>query len=260
MLCPESFGTATITNTQVYDTYQWQFKFFMSDDPFQDIDGADESSFTYDHFNFSATHMRVKVTLGGQTYFSNEIFVDGWAFGSIFTMLSFNEDEVSTDPNDGTLLLCNGATIQFTVGMPYVTNVQWYKNGVAINGANSPTLIVGSAGTYHVSGSPQECPDFVRTALPTTVADNPNCDLAVSDPSTETTFSFSPNPAKSNIRFNSDATVNAIDIIDVNGKKLISERPSALQGNLDLSSLPTGIYFLKSTSAKGSKTMKLVKE
>lgn len=260
MLCPEGTGTATIITDQAYDSYQWQWRFSFGDEEFEDVPGATSSEFTYDHYNYSVTDIRVRVMLEGQTYFSNELSIDGYAFLPIFTMQNFDENEVSIDPNNGTLLLCNGGSIEFSVGMPYTTNIQWYRNDVALNGETNPTLIVMGPGNFYATASPQVCPGFTDTSLPVAVAMDPDCNLSVNVPVHGIGFSFYPNPTRSTLHFEAGSSVSAIEIFDVSGKKLLSGQPKTPSGDFDTSSLPTGVYVMKVDTAKGSESFKLVKE
>ncbi|MBD3583856.1 T9SS type A sorting domain-containing protein [Flavobacterium selenitireducens] len=260
LLCPEGTGTATIVTDQAYDSYQWQWRFSFGDEEFQDVPGATSSEFTYDHYNYSVTDIRVRVTLEGQTYYSNELAIDGYAFLPIFTMQNFDEEEVSIDPNNGTLLLCEGGSIEFSVGMPYTSSIQWYKNDVAMNGETNPTLIVMGPGNYHVTAAPQACPGFFDTSLPVSVAMDPDCSLSIGTPVAGIGFGFYPNPVRSTLHFNASSTVSTVEIFDVSGKKLLSGSPAVTSGDFDTSALSSGVYVMKVGTAKGTKAFRLVKE
>ena len=259
LLCPQSTGTASIITDQVYDTYQWQWRFNGSNAAWQDAANATQSSFTYDHYNYSVTDIRVRVTLAGQTYFSNQLAIDGYAFLPIFTIQDFDPGEVTVDPNDGTLLLCNGASIEFSVGMPYTSNIQWFKDEVAIQGETNPTLIVTSPGNYRVSASPQVCPNYQRNSLPVAVGTDPDCNLSVDAPVESGFFRFYPNPVTNSLHFESSTAVSGIEFFDMSGKTLVATIPMALSGNCDTSMLATGIYVMKVSTTTGQKSLKLIK-
>jgi len=171
MLCPDTNGTATITGSGTYDTYQWQVKFY-GEDEYADVDGATSETFTYDAYNYTLANIRVVVTIGAETYISNSIFVDQYAWSSLTVMHSFNEN-VSGDGNGG-FLLCPGGQITNTVGMPY-SAAQWFKDGVAIPGATGITYVITEPGEYYVSAAPGFCPQSVSNSLPITVGINTNC-------------------------------------------------------------------------------------
>ena len=69
----------------------------------------------------------------------------------------------------GTISFCQGATANLTADQTGVT--QWYKNGVAINGANSSTYTVSTSGSYTVEVSNSS---GCGLSLPVTVAVNNN--------------------------------------------------------------------------------------
>src|SRR6478672_5674323 len=80
MLCPNTSGTASITTDMPYDSYQWYWRYWFTSDPFVAISGADAASFTYDWFTYDQAQLKVVVTLNGQTYESNVIQIDSYAW------------------------------------------------------------------------------------------------------------------------------------------------------------------------------------
>lgn len=166
MLCPESNGTAYVANDEAYDSYQWYVDLYPYDN-FVAIEGATASSFTYDAYNYSVSQLKVVTTLNGNSYDSNVLTIDGWAFGSI-TYMTDTEGDAYFDPDSQIYVICEGGAVINTVNMPY-TLVQWFRDGVAIEGATNPTYTITQPGTYYAVASPQECPNFQQTTLPQTV-------------------------------------------------------------------------------------------
>jgi hypothetical protein len=82
------------------------------------------------------------------------------------------------------------------------------------------------------------------------------------------TMAIYPNPAKQSVVISSQSLVNTIEITDVLGRvmlrneasKTISNNQSSIT-NIEVSELPSGIYFIKATDTKGN-TMngKFIKE
>jgi hypothetical protein len=75
-------------------------------------------------------------------------------------------------------------------------------------------------------------------------------------------YLLSPNPTNGqlNIEFNKATTNISIEIIDALGKKLIQQNFKVLnQTTIDVSSLSSGIYFLKLTSEGNNSTKKFIK-
>ncbi|OYU85186.1 MAG: secretion system protein Por [Flavobacterium sp. BFFFF2] len=85
--------------------------------------------------------------------------------------------------------------------------------------------------------------------------------LAVQEPVyNDSSVVIYPNPAKQQLTITSAKTIDAIELMDVYGKKLVATQVHASETNLDVSSLSVGIYFVKVYSELGVKIEKLVKE
>jgi hypothetical protein len=149
ILCPDE---ALLLTTQVYDAYQW----YQDGNP---IPGANGISFQVDYFNHSGSSFAVEATLDGCTTIGPSILVDGWAFLPPF-VISEGDDPIFIGPF-GEPTYCEGAFVQFTLGMPYTENIQWTLNGAPIPGATSSVLVVTETGSYHVSGAPSVCPESI---------------------------------------------------------------------------------------------------
>jgi len=149
ILCPDE---TLLLTTQAYDAYQW----YQEGSP---IPGATGPTFLVDYFNHSGYSFSVEATLDGCTAQGPSILVDGWAFLPPF-VISDGDEPIAIGPF-GEPTYCEGAFVQFTLGMPYTENIQWTLNGAPIPGANSPVLVVTESGSYHVSGAPSVCPESI---------------------------------------------------------------------------------------------------
>lgn len=135
--------------TQVYDSYQW----------YRDgtaIPGATQQYLVVNG-SMAGSYFKVNATLAACTKMSDSVMVDGWMYLPPFVAHSGN---FQIDPNDGTSLLCEGRDTMI-LDFSYPVSVQWYKDGAAIPGANSPTLRVTEPGGYVVSGAPGICPNEI---------------------------------------------------------------------------------------------------
>src|SRR5690606_8467915 len=74
------------------------------------------------------------------------------------------------------------------------------------------------------------------------------------------TISVAPNPGVSFVGIKSRFTIESVLLYDVQGRILEASIENTTSTTIDLSSRQKGIYFLKVTSEKGSKVIKLVKE
>jgi len=259
MLCPGGEGTAEVTNETVYDTYQWQVKAY-GETEFTDVDGETQATFTYDQYTYSVTDIRVEVTLDGETYYSNALAIDGIVFAGLLVEHTAN-GQVTVDNDTGAFLLCgDAASVSNTVLAPY-TIVQWYKDGVAIEGATQTTYVAMGPGVYHVVASPAACPDFSQTLPAFTLADDPECTAGI-DQETATAFALYPNPAGNAINLNlaQNTALESYTIIDVTGKTLMSGTLNGAAPSINIEGLATGSYIIKATGQNVQATKMFVKQ
>ncbi|WP_264520171.1 T9SS-dependent choice-of-anchor J family protein [Flavobacterium sp. N1994] len=73
-------------------------------------------------------------------------------------------------------------------------------------------------------------------------------------------FSCYPNPVKNTLTVTNDATIDTIEIATVLGQSISSQKVNDLQTQINLSGLASGIYFVKVTSSKQEKTIKIIKD
>ncbi|HEX9981126.1 MAG TPA: T9SS type A sorting domain-containing protein [Flavobacterium sp.] len=259
MLCPNSEGTAYITTDQEFDSYQWYYKYWFTSDDFMPIPGANGPSFTYDWYTYDQALFKVVVTMDGQTFESNTIQIDSYAFLPI--SVGFEDVEnISINPENGDVMLCEGTSFDINVFNPYNSNIQWYRNGVAISGANSMTYQVVAAGSYHVVASPEVCPEFIGTneGLPIVVTIDTNCNLST-NPVETAAFSMYPNPAGDFVTISSDMqAIDNLSIYNISGQRIYSAAPAV--SSIDLSAYPSGVYFVEVEAGGNRKTMKLIKK
>lgn len=258
MLCPDTNGTASVTNGETYDTYQWQFKYWFTNDDFEDISGATSDSFTYDWFTYDQALLKVVVTKDGETYESNEIQIDSYAFASL--LISHNLSAgVEVDQTNGNFMICEGDFIESTVQLPY-TIVQWYKDGQPINGATQTTYTFTEPGVYTVEASPADCPNLVETTPPMTVVEKADCNLGVDEVSLKT-ISLSQNPVINSLKLVNIHQVELTQLVvyDLSGKQVKSKSLGDLS-ELTITDLSSGIYILKVQAENAVKNIKFVKE
>jgi hypothetical protein len=103
----------------------------------------------------------------------------------------------------------------------------------------------------------QQAMDYVKTFFQTNSCDNVlENPAAVNDIETnKNQLTVYPNPAKNSILISSQLLINSIQISDIIGKiiSVYSPIPKPLEGiELNISNLPNGIYFLKTTDKNGN--------
>lgn len=147
ILCP---GEGAVLSTEPYDSYQW----YKDGQP---IAGATNQTHVVSAFNDGGSSFTAEATLDGCTEMSAALLVDGWVFLLPFVMHA-GDEPIGVGPNGS--LYCEGDTALLILMPPYDINIQWTESGVPIPGATDDTLVVTTAGNYHVSGAPSLCPNF----------------------------------------------------------------------------------------------------
>jgi hypothetical protein len=151
ILCPN--GQETLA-TQEYDSYQWYKNGNM-------MPGATQQTHVVTYYEDVGSSFSVFVTQGAQSAMSPSILVDGWLFNPLVVS---NYGQGFWFTGDG-WEMCEYNELFFEVMLPYNTNIQWYRNGVPIFGANHPVYRVLETGVYAVSGSPELCPGYVQYSI-----------------------------------------------------------------------------------------------
>ena len=72
-------------------------------------------------------------------------------------------------------------------------------------------------------------------------------------------FTVYPNPTKNVWNIKSDQNIDVVEVYDIQGKQVMFEYPNSKTLSIYASGLENGIYFVKITSVKGTKSLKLIK-
>ena len=258
MLCPDTSGTALVTN-QTYDTYQWYTKFWFTGDPFVAVAGATSASFTYDWFTFDQSLVKVVATIGGVSFESATIQIDSYAWSGLTTFVDVSGN-ATFDSSSGTFLLCDGGTVNASINNPPYSSVQWYKDGQMISGATAATYTIAVPGNYTVSAAPAFCPNSISSALVGNVAWGTNCSLGIDKAVSPNSITIYPNPASNEITVsanNNDFEIANIAIYNLSGQKVLDTQ---LQ-KINIAVLSKGNYMLKIIDKDGRLySKKLLKE
>ncbi|MEA3448588.1 MAG: T9SS type A sorting domain-containing protein [Bacteroidota bacterium] len=115
-------------------------------------------------------------------------------------------------------------------------DLQWYFEGDPIDGATDTTYTCTENGTYYLivtadNGCSTQSEDLIVSGLS---IDNP-CNIS---------FGVYPNPAENNAYIDIPVNTVHLSVYDITGKRVVSKQDFS-GGNLDLSGLYTGIYFIK---------------
>jgi len=261
MLCPDTNGTASITNNQTYDTYQWYSKYWFTNDPYVEIPNATSATFTYDWYTYDQSLLKVVVTSNGTTYESNAIQIDSYNWTPLYITNELNEF-VTIDSFNGNLLVCAGHTVDLNLPGLFSENIVWSKNGVAIEGANSLTYTVTEPGSYTAKASPNICPGSSNTTNDQpVVVEFVDCSLSNPSHEFEQNIQVYPNPTTEILqiekRMNSDLNYT---VHDLNQREVVKGILNQASSTIDMSKFSTGVYLVTLSNGQHTKTYKIIKK
>lgn len=258
MLCPDGFGTAEVMGDVTYDTYQWYYKYWFLNGDFEAIEGANSATFTYDWMTYDQALLKVVVTLNNETFESNVLQIDSYAWASLIVSYDLGEN-VTIDGDTGDLLLCHGTSLELNVNMPY-TNVQWYRDGEPINGANDMSYTLSEPGVYQAEAAPDICPDSKTLSMPIVVY-LIECELNTGNPNLFTVKIY-PNPVLDFLYIENMEMMNlsAYTIFDHTGRKIKTNRINTASEGISFEGLSRGIYWVNIQGENHNATYKIVKK
>lgn len=132
---------------------------------------------------------------------------------------------------------------------------QWFRNNIIISGATGPVYIAQQSGDYSLEVTDANGCKARSTSLNVNINGLP--DLA------NNLLSISPNPFADFISIlnQSEADIEAVEVMDLCGRKVIAQNVKDFQNPLrvDLTSLPNGPYFLKISVGGAESIKKIIK-
>lgn len=229
--------------TQEYDSYQW-FKKSFSGTEWEIIPGETSQFLDVVQGVDDLFYFNVATTLNSCSETSPEVLIDSWVFSPMVVESSGNYIF-----EDNFFNVCLDDSIIFTIGMPYDTNIQWYKDGAPIAGENGPSITLTNleeSGVYFVEGAPAECPEYIvnpGVELPVLISD---CNLNTIDISYNSKINLYPNPIYDKLVIHNKADKSLIiELYNVNGKSILKKFINKGLSELDFSKLAKGMYFAK---------------
>jgi len=257
ILCPNTNGTAYVTNP-VFDTYQWYFRYwFPANQPFVPIEGATFSTFTYDWYTYDQAQLKVVATLNGQTLESDTIQIDSYNWASMTIMWDESTPGLHYDWDNNIFFLESGYVFPLDLQLPYSQNIQWYKDSEIIQGANNSHFEITGPGLYYVSAGPNVCPD--------NIASSPVFDVQayVGTNNIEVgSVNIYPNPAEDYLILNSPANekFEKFTLSDLSGRVLQEGPLTSSEARIDIISLKPGTYLMKMEGEHGPVLRKIMKK
>ncbi|MDN3677087.1 T9SS type A sorting domain-containing protein [Flavobacterium paronense] len=201
--------------------------------------------------------------------FNNSIDVatNNWLISPAFSLQAGEQVTVSFYERNAT---ANGLrSLRVTVGTtPSVAaqTTQLYSNAALLNNTYTqitvPAWTAPAAGTYYF-GFNDNSALATTTAATTMRFDTVNFTsvLGTSD-FLSSKFSVFPNPVTNVINFsnNANALVSTVEMTDMNGRVIKSDKVNATEGQISVSDLATGMYMMKITTDQGVAVKKIVKQ
>ena len=255
ILCPSEVSPIF---TQEYDSYQW-FKKSFTGTEWEIIPGETSQFLDVVQGVDDLFYFNVATTLNGCSETSPEVLIDSWVFAGMVVESSGNYIF-----EDGLINVCLGDSITFSIGQPYSTNIQWYKDGLPIPGENGTSItltFIEDSGVYNVEGAPGECPDYIVSPgvdLPVLIYD---CNLNINDVFYDSKITLYPNPVNDILTIRSEADKNiTIELYDINGKKILKKFINKGPSELDFSKFAKGMYFAKFNTMGAEFTKIIIKK
>jgi PKD repeat protein len=196
----------------------------------------------------SGTAASVDVTYNSPGNYGATLVVTSACNGESSTQTTNNLVTVTSAPS-APVISFNGSQLTLSGA---VGSIQWYLNGIPINGANGATWTPSQVGNYSVVINQNGCivssEAFNLTAL----------GIAAAEP--VSMFSVSPNPVADVLRVETIGLVNSAQarlvMYDLSGKVVFSETASSIQTGstllIDVKHLAPGMYYLALITEKGT--------
>ncbi len=170
------------------------------------------------------------------------------------TTLNLTINEAATITGQSDQNLEEGSTLEDLTVSP--SNVLWYANladaSVPQNPIAASTVAVNGNLYYAVNFSTEGCPSAPFAVTVTTFLGNTSFDSAQ--------FSIYPNPTSDVVYVKYSNPISTISVVNVLGQQVLAKNIHANQGQVDLSHLNAGTYFVKVSSGEASKTLKIIKK
>lgn len=199
------------------------------------------------------------------TTLANTLYVSANGNYSVETQFGACIDTSSVAPVDfapqydvtpsGTGSICSGSN-QLLTATSGGSSYQWLSNGTVIGGATSQTFSATTTGIYECIITFPGCTDTTVSQYSLTAVD-----CSGIEENTTTLISLYPNPAheKFNITTLNNISIKQIDIVDLNGRKVISVSPNSSNAVIHVEELRSGTYMVTITTENGVKNEKFVK-
>ncbi|MBD8083986.1 T9SS type A sorting domain-containing protein [Chryseobacterium caseinilyticum] len=213
-----------------------------------------------------AIDLRNNILVNSQTQTGDRYAIYSGAANTVFSNINYN-DYFSTGTALGYLTTTRPTLADVQAG--FGGNVNSVSIAPVFASATNFRLLIGSNPTLDNKGTPVTgvTVDADNNARNATTPDLGGYEfvtelLAVSEQSmaAKQTVSYYPNPVVDVLNLRSDSKIKNVEGFNLSGQKVISESINAENGTVDMRKLPSGVYFLKVNSDRGSESVKVIKK
>ena len=134
---------------------------------------------------------------------------------------------------------------------------QWFKNGQAVSGANGTTLEVSASAIFTVKTTIEGCASPLSEAVNLIITSDTD-QLSEADSPVE----LFPNPVSTELKYQLSESWwkgSSVRLINASGRALISH-DGQMEGIIDVSALPTGVYLFQVRKGRESVVLKVIKQ
>lgn len=161
----------------------------------------------------------------------------------------------------GPTSFCPGGSVTLNVMPVGGATYQWYKGASLIAGATSTSFVATTSGNYkcRVTKTATGCFKNSNVIAVIVSCKEGNLESALQN----ATLEIYPNPANNAIMLYLEATIDyaeQLEIVDATGKKIMTFNLNNNQASLDITSLPSGLYYIKSYSSGLILTTSFIKQ
>ena len=258
-LCINDTPPVVIVDDIEYDSYQWYYMVTYEDEPeYLPIEGATGRTLDV-NLDYNAYMVKVVVTKDGETYESNEVYLEAMWFTGILMQVDHEDPNYYQNENGGNM--CYGYRMRLEILYPWNYRVMWQKDGEIIEGETNTVFYATETGSYNALCAHELCPNDLFYSLGSSITFN-NCQLATADIKNNNDLTIYPNPSAKYLFVKNfkKHEIDAYEIYNSNGQ-LVSYKSNFNSSQLiDVQNLTEGTYFIKLKSNSKTVTLKFIKK
>jgi hypothetical protein len=193
---------------------------------------------------------------------SNMTFFDTGGINSNYSNNeSFIRTFIPTIPNQNIRVAFTTFSLEDTWDFLYIyngsdTTFPEFNSGDGYTGTNSPGTITSTASDGSLTFRFYSDQGVTDTGWQATVSCEQSLGIGSND---YIDFSYYPNPTTNTITLKSNTSITEIDVYNIEGRKLFTQKLEALESNVDLSQFASGTYFFKVRFNDVEKNFKILK-